>query len=66
MASRPVSWIAATIDEGAAVPVTDISWALRSADTSLMPVVECQPDEMFIGKRVGGVQGNAPLTIKLI
>jgi hypothetical protein len=37
MASRPVSWIADTIAEGAALPVTEMSCALRSAETSLIP-----------------------------
>ena len=39
IASRPVSWIAETIAEGAALPVMDISWFLRSAETLEMPDV---------------------------
>jgi hypothetical protein len=42
MASRPVSWIADTIAEGAALPVTEMSCALRSAETSLIPCRSCQ------------------------
>ena len=42
MASRPVSWIADTMAEGAALPVTEMSCALRSAETSLIPCGPCQ------------------------
>lgn len=37
MASRPVDSIAETMEEGAALPVTEMSWAFRSAETLLMP-----------------------------
>lgn len=40
MASRPVSWIAATIAEGAAVPVIFMSWSLSEAETLCIPGVE--------------------------
>ena len=37
MASRPVECIAATMDEGAAVPLIDTSCVFKSALTELMP-----------------------------
>jgi hypothetical protein len=45
IASRPVSWIADTIADGAALPVTEMSCALRSAETSLIPCRLSQPCE---------------------
>lgn len=37
MASRPVDSIAETMEEGAALPVTEMSWDFRSAETLWMP-----------------------------
>jgi hypothetical protein len=48
MASRPVSWIADTMAEGAALPVTEMSCALRSAETSLIPFGSCQSCESWM------------------
>ena len=42
IASRPVCWIAATIEEGAAVPSMEMSCEERSAVTLVIPADEGQ------------------------
>ena len=37
MASRPVDWIAATMEEGATVPSIETNWSWRFASTLVMP-----------------------------
>lgn len=38
IASRPVSWMAETMELGGAVPSMKTSWSLRLASTFLMPI----------------------------